>query len=32
VALDRRDVRWLYNKLASTPSHGVGTPLAVVRF
>ncbi|MEW6756290.1 MAG: L,D-transpeptidase, partial [Candidatus Latescibacterota bacterium] len=32
VALDRKDIRWLYNKLASMPNHGVGTPLAVVRF
>lgn len=32
VALDRKDVRWLYGRLTAMPNGGVGTPLAVVRF
>ncbi|MDA0336902.1 MAG: L,D-transpeptidase [bacterium] len=32
VALDRKDIRWLYDHLKRGPHGGVGTPLAVVRF
>lgn len=32
IALDRKDVRWLYSRLNGTANGGVGTPVAVVRF
>lgn len=32
VALDRKNVIWLYRKLQAAPNGGVGTPMAVVRF
>lgn len=32
VALDRKNVRWLYDRLSKMPDNGVGTPFAVVRF
>ncbi|MBI2504488.1 MAG: LysM peptidoglycan-binding domain-containing protein [Candidatus Latescibacteria bacterium] len=32
VALDRKNVRWLYDRLTKMPDNGVGTPIAVVRF
>jgi murein DD-endopeptidase MepM/ murein hydrolase activator NlpD len=32
IALDRKDIRWLYYQLKKMPNGGVGTPLAVVRF
>jgi len=32
VALDRKNARWLYDRLTKMPGNGVGTPLAVVRF
>lgn len=32
VALDRKNVRWLYDRLTKLPGGGVGTPLVVVRF
>lgn len=32
VALDRKDVRWLYGRLSGMPNGGIGTPVAVVRF
>jgi LysM repeat protein len=32
VALDRKNVIWLYRKLQATPNGGVGTPFAVVRY
>ncbi|MFH1571208.1 MAG: L,D-transpeptidase family protein [Gemmatimonadota bacterium] len=32
VALDRKDIRWLYDRLKGARNGGVGTPLAVVRF
>lgn len=32
VALDRKNVRWLYDRLTKMPENGVGTPIAVVRF
>jgi lipoprotein-anchoring transpeptidase ErfK/SrfK len=32
IALDRRDIRWLYDHLAEAAGGGVGTPVAVVRF
>jgi hypothetical protein len=32
VALDRKNVRWLYDRLTKMPDKGVGTPIAVVRY
>ncbi len=32
VALDRKNVRWLYDRLNKMPGRGVGTPIAVVRY
>ncbi len=32
IALDRRDIRWMYDHLAEAAGGGVGTPVAVVRF
>lgn len=32
IALDRKDIRWLYNRLKAMPNGGVGTPVVVVRF
>ena len=32
VALDRKNIRWLYDRLTKMPDNGVGTPIAVVRF
>ncbi|MBM3279970.1 MAG: L,D-transpeptidase family protein [Candidatus Handelsmanbacteria bacterium] len=32
VALDRKNVRWLYDRLTKMPDRGVGTPIAVVRY
>lgn len=32
VALDRKNVRWLYDRLTKMPAGGVGTPIAVVRY
>lgn len=32
VALDRKNIRWLYDRLSKMADHGVGTPIAVVRY
>ncbi|MCC7261246.1 MAG: LysM peptidoglycan-binding domain-containing protein [Candidatus Latescibacteria bacterium] len=32
VALDRKNIRWLYDRLSKMSDHGVGTPIAVVRY
>lgn len=32
IALDRKDIQWLYKHLRGAPNGGVGTPVAVVRF
>jgi transposase-like protein len=32
IALDRKNIRWLYNHLRQAVQGGVGTPVAVVRF
>lgn len=32
IALDRKNIHWLYNQLRRTANGGVGTPVAVVRF